>query len=383
MASGQTILILGGGIAGVVLARRLRRRLGKKHRVALVEKKPQHEYPPGYNRLALDVSPLVAMRIAYLRNRGIDVVHSEVLKIDPTNRQVRVTIRELGFDHLVIALGADLGTETVSGWGRNAHHTYSADEADRLRRDLKDFKGGTVVIGTAALPYKCPPAPYEFAFLFEEYCRKKGLREATTFHLFSPEPEPLAFAGESVSGALKGWLEERHITYHPESKLTGISGPTHEITFEGEKKLNYDFLYAVPPHRAPQVCVDSQLTGESGWISVNPETLETKWDGVYAIGDVAEVISSNGRRVPMTGAFAMKQADVVSKNLVAKIEGRTPPAAFDGKAGCELMVGGGRAAQIEADIFSGSGTFKMSSPSYLTQWKKLRREKMWVWDWFE
>ena len=42
----KTVLILGGGVGGVVAARALRKRLGRRHRLVLIDREPQHLYAP-------------------------------------------------------------------------------------------------------------------------------------------------------------------------------------------------------------------------------------------------------------------------------------------------------------------------------------------------
>ena len=43
---GKTVMVLGGGIGGVVAASRLRKLLGREHRVVLVEREADHLFQP-------------------------------------------------------------------------------------------------------------------------------------------------------------------------------------------------------------------------------------------------------------------------------------------------------------------------------------------------
>ena len=64
-------------------------------------------------------------------------------------------------------------------------------------------------------------------------------------------------------------------------------------------EMPYDLFLGVPVHRVPQVVVDSGLaTHPHDWVPVNKQTLETRFPGVYAVGDV------NGVGTPKAGVFA-------------------------------------------------------------------------------
>ena len=64
---------------------------------------------------------------------------------------------------------------------------------------------------------------------------------------------------------------------------------------------------------------DSGLADTENGIRVDYETLATKWDNVFAIGDCAEMPASKA------GMVAHQEADVVAHNLTVKISGRGDP----------------------------------------------------------
>ena len=88
-----------------------------------------------------------------------------------------------------------------------------AEAALELRQALDAFTGGRIVIGIAGMPYKCPPAPLEVAFLIEAELRERGLREKSEVHFCSPIGR--AFTIESVSEMATPILEaEGHRAPH-------------------------------------------------------------------------------------------------------------------------------------------------------------------------
>jgi sulfide:quinone oxidoreductase len=95
-----------------------------------------------------------------------------IASIDPAARSVGLADgRVLGYDQLVIATGSRIVPEAIEHFAEEAHHFYTAEAAARLRAALDAFQGGRIVIGIAGMPYKCPPAPLEVAFLVEAELR--------------------------------------------------------------------------------------------------------------------------------------------------------------------------------------------------------------------
>jgi sulfide:quinone oxidoreductase len=97
---------------------------------------------------------------------------------------------------------------------------------------------------------------------------------------------------------------------------------------------------------------------------VNPKTLETRFPGVYAVGDVATI------GVPMAGVFAEGAARVVAASLIARLRGGDQPGAYDGLGSCYIEFGGGRVGRVDVDFLSGpkpTGTFHEPSAALVTE----------------
>ncbi|MEE8363096.1 MAG: FAD-dependent oxidoreductase, partial [Dehalococcoidia bacterium] len=96
----KTIIILGGGIGGIVTARRLRKRLGRRHRVVVVDRSDQHLFAPSLLWLMVgERRPEAIQRdLSRLERKGIEVVRGEVTAIDPEHRRVTVDGRDLEAD---------------------------------------------------------------------------------------------------------------------------------------------------------------------------------------------------------------------------------------------------------------------------------------------
>src|SRR5205809_3458686 len=107
---GQTILILGGGVGGLVAANELRKALPAEHRVVLVEREASFVFAPSFLWLMTGdrTAEKISRPLTRLQRRGIEVVRGEIERIDPRKREAVVNGQSLTGDYLIIALGAEL-----------------------------------------------------------------------------------------------------------------------------------------------------------------------------------------------------------------------------------------------------------------------------------
>ncbi len=384
--SGKTVLILGGGIGGMVAASELRRLLPAEHRVVLIEKNPQHAFPPSFLWLMTgDRQPdQITQDVRRLVRPGVDVILAEVQAIDLQNRNVQTSAETLNYDYLIIALGAELAPDTIPGLAEGAHTYYTFDGSIKLRDTLRNFKGGRVAVVVSALPYKCPGAPHEGAMLIANVLRERGLKDSEV-HLFTPEPQPMPVAGPELGGAVKQMLAGRGVAFHPLHKLTQVNPDARELAFDGKDSFRYDLLVAIPPHRGPRLAREAALANEAGWIPVDRATLQTKHENVYAIGD-ATAIQIPGRwkpdvpmMLPKAGVFAHDQATVVVRRIAAEITGAVARDEFPGLGYCMLEAGESLAGFAYGNFFAEpSPHIQLHQLGRTWHWGKVLFEQWWL-----
>ena len=381
MADAKTVLVLGGGVGGVVVARALRKRLARRHRVVLVDRERDHLFAPSLLWLLVGLREAVAIQrpLERLRRKGIEVRRGEIEKIAPSRRAVTVAGEELVADHIVVSLGAAQAPELVPGLQEAGHSFYTLSGAESLRSSLASLTRGRVVVLTAAPAYKCPAAPYEAALLIDAYVRRRGLREAVSIGVYAAEVGPMGVAGPDMSAAVKQLLVAKDIPYHPEHQVTSVDVGTRRLVFANGAEASFDVLAYVPPHRAPRVIRDSALAGDTGWVTVDRHTLETRFPGVYAIGDVVSIPLALGKPLPKAGVFAHGEAEVVAKNIAAAIEGRRGAARFTGHGDCFIETGNGRAAFGGGDFYAEpKPVVTLHQPSRRWHAAKVLFEKSWL-----
>jgi sulfide:quinone oxidoreductase len=382
MTHGKTVLVLGGGIGGTVAATRLRRMLSREHRVVLVERETLHVFSPSF--LWLMIGDRSAERIgrpmAALAKRGIELVQGPIERIDPAARSIRVGGKELTGDYLVIALGADLAPEAVPGLREAGHNFYSLSGAESLRDERLKLQSGRIVVLVSAVPFKCPGAPNEAAMLLEYDRRRRGIGNRVKVDLYTAEPGPMPVAGPEVSSALRRMIEAKGIGYHPNHATTSVDPAQRRISFANGSTADFDLLAYIPPHRAPQVVRDAGLCGESGWVPVDRGTLETKFPGVFAIGDVTGImLTSIGKPLPKAGVFAHNEAEVVAHNIVRAITGKGEQQRFTGDGECFIETGDGRAAFGSGNFYADPApAIRLKDPSMMLHLGKVIYEKFWL-----
>jgi sulfide:quinone oxidoreductase len=349
----QRIVVLGGGVGGTLAANLVARRLKAEIRrgdatVTVIDDSGEHIYQPGYMYIAMGNERPERLKRPErsLLDREVELVVGRAVEIDVAGRRVVLEGgQELGYEQLVLATGSRIVPEEIEHFETEAHHFYGPDAAQRLRDALNAFDGGRIVIGIAGMPYKCPPAPLEVAFLMEHELRQRGLRERSELHYCSPIGR--AFTIESVSEMATPILAEKGIELHTFFNVETIDPERRVIgSLEGEE-LPYDLLVLVPPHRGAQVVIDAGLAPPSGWLPTDPHTLLVKGhENVYAIGDATDLPLSKA------GSTAHFEAPVVAERLAAAVQGREPKgkhASYEGKVMCFFEVGDGKGTLLQFD----------------------------------
>ncbi len=383
MLAKNNVLILGCGLGGLVAANTLAKQAKRAASITVVERKTSFQLPALFPWVMMGWrQPRQVQRdLKALSKRKIKVINENVRSIDISKRRVRIDSSELSYDYLIVALGADYALEEIPGFQQYAHHIYDLDSAVKFRDAVDSIpNGGTLAIGISRLPFKCPVAPYEAALLLEDHFRKNG--KSVNVQFFTPEAHPLPAAGPVLGKQVERMLAGRGIKYHPKKNLARIE--QGRVAFDDGSKIIFDLLFAVPPHRCPKPVIDAGLTDSSGWVPVNSYTLATKYDGVYAIGDVAAVETPHGHvpLLPKAGVFARGHAEVVANNIAVAITGKGERKAWDGTGECFMEVSKGESAFLKGNFLSNPPRLEFHPPRRKWHLEKIRFEKDWMNQWF-
>ena len=345
----KRVLILGGGFGGIATARRLKQKLADEVEVILVDRRDH--FMVGFRKSWALVGESTLEEgqrpLDSLTRLGVRVMRDPVTRIDPKTRAATMVDQRIDADALVVALGAELIPNAVTGFQEHALNVYDPLGIPHAAQALNEFQGGRLVIGIFGAPYKCPPAPFEMALLINDKLKAKGVK--ANIEVFSPQPMSLPILGSVGCDLIETRLADHGIAFHPNHKATSIEAG--EVVF-ANKRISYDLLLGVPPHKPPAVVRESELVGETGWVDVNARTLETSFEGVYAIGDVVQIMLANGKPLPKAGLFAEQMGETVAERIASGFIGEEPTATFKGEGGCYLEVGDGKAMMVRGNFLA-------------------------------
>lgn len=374
-----SILILGGGFGGLAAAHELRARLSEDHDVTVIAA-DDHFYV-GFAKLwdLVGTRPLEqgTASLSALEPHGIRFVHTRITAIDPAQRRVETEKGAFDADFLVVALGAAPGPERLLPLKGPAHNLYAAGDLPAMRAELARLDAGTLVVPVLGTPFQCPPAPYEAAFLLDQYFRERGVRDQVEVVVTTPQPMTLPAAGPETSQFLADALEERGIELRTGQRVQAIDSTARTVSFDDGALLEYALLLAVPQAVPPRVVSESPLAGDGGWIQPDRETLQTRFDGVYAAGDCRKPPP------PHAGIFAEGMGRVAARNIAAQIDGGDGDR-FDGRGYCFLEFPDQRAAVLEGDFFAEPNPdVRMAEPDSETFARKRAFETDRLRDWLD
>jgi len=135
---GEKIVIIGGGFAGLQLAKTLRK---ADLKVVLVDKQNHHQFQPLFYQVAsgrLEPSSIsFPFRKVFQNSKNVDFRMADIISIDPNERKIMTSYdRTINYDHLVIASGCRtnfFGNELMS---ENAFSMKTTQDAIEIRNKM-------------------------------------------------------------------------------------------------------------------------------------------------------------------------------------------------------------------------------------------------------
>jgi sulfide:quinone oxidoreductase len=343
------VVIVGAGFAGLELAAQLSESLADAVHVTLLDRNDAFYF--GFSKLDVLLgrrpSSDVLLRYRDIAKEGVEFRQETVTAIDPRKRRVTTDQGSYDADFLAVALGADYDPAATPGFQQGGFEYYSLAGAERLRDVLAEFTSGTVLISVLGHPFKCPPAPFEGAFLLHDLFVKRGVRDTVDIRMTYPMAAPVPVTKE-VSQVFLTALDERGIEYAPKELVVGLDARERTARLASGGSVPYDLFIGIPVHIVPEVVKRSGLAVD-GWVPVDQTNLATRFPGVYALGDVV----TGARTVAKAGVFAETAARVVAADIAARLRGSEPPPPYQGAGTCYVEFGDGVVGKMEVNFLGG------------------------------
>jgi sulfide:quinone oxidoreductase len=349
------VAVLGAGFGGLELTTVLSEAFGGAIDVVLIDKADAFVF--GFSKLDVVFGRLMPADARHpyrdVVKPGVRFVQSAVRAIDPLAKRVVTDDGTFDADVLVVALGADVDPAATPGLVEGGHEFYSVAGAEALRAALPRFEKGHAIVGVTSTPFKCPPAPSEAALLLHDYLVEHGRRADAEISVVMPFGTPVPPA-PAASEALLAAFAARGIRFVKDRVVASLDPARGVAVLDDGGEMPYALFLGVPVHRAPSVVAESGLTVD-GWVPVDRRTLETRFPGVYAVGDV------NSVGTPKAGVFAEGAARVVAAGITARLRGGEAPGPYGGTGSCYVEFGRDRVGRVDVDFLGGprpTGSFR-------------------------
>lgn len=349
MTEMKSVLILGAGTAGMIvankLARELRREIARGEvAITALDRSVTSTNPGGLTFIPFGLltgADITAQKSKLISPRVAAVFGSagDIKRVDLENRKVTTTAEKTyGYDYLVIATGYRLDAGAVRGLSKDFNSFYtSLEDAQKLGARLRSFEKGRIVVLVPAMPITCPGAPGKFSVLladYMKYVRGEETRKNVEIELLWPGKT----IGPPVYNALLDrTFQDKGIAIRKEFAFQEVDETNKEVVSAKGEKVKYDFLVVVPPNRGIQPLMDSGITDEKGWIPTDKLTLQyakspkERHDEVYAIGDCGNP------EILKTGVGAHFQGFITAQNIINDLQGLGVKSLYRGETGCPFV----------------------------------------------
>jgi len=373
MSASHTIVIVGGGSAGIATASSLLKRKPGLD-IAIIEPGETHPYQPGWTMVGGGVfdAKTTVRSMASVMPKRVTWIKQAAASFQPDDNQV--TLQDgstVTYDALVVAPGIRLAWEKIEGLedtlGKNGvTSNYRYDLAPYTWEVVQKVKSGRAIFTQPPMPIKCAGAPQKSMYLACDHWLRTGVLGKVEVEFRNAGG--VLFGVKDYVPALMSYVEKYDIALKLGSNLIAVDGPAQQATFkteDGEVTRDFDMMHVVPPQVAPQFLADSPLAAESGFTDVDQQTLQhVRYPNVFGLGDGGSTPNAK------TMAAARKQAPVAAVNVLRQLDDKGPTAGYDGYGSCPLTVERGKIVLTE---FAYGGKLAPSFPTWLIDGTKAQR----------
>ena len=372
------VLVLGGGYAGLLVTRKLERRLPESASLTLVDETGSHLVQHELHRVIRepDYAEDISVPLAELIDRA-SLREARVTNVDCEARAVELADGdELHYDYCVVALGAETAFYGIPGVEEHATPLKRLADAAEIRREFEAVidqvghddpaanggRTGTVVVGGAGL------SGVQVAGELTAMARDRGAADGVDVVLLEQEQSVAPTFPEAFQRAAREALDEQGVDVRTGTTVTAAEAG--RITVADGPDIDFDqFVWTggIRGNEAmggdrPQVRGDLRLD-----------------ERTFGLGDAVRIVDADGEAVPASASAAVRASETAARNVVAA-------ATADGgfvdleqwrweSPGWLISVGDDAVAQIGPTVLTGATANALKSAvgvTYLAEHGSLR-----------
>lgn len=331
------LVIIGGGFAGVTLARALK---NKEVQIVLIDKNNYHTFQPLLYQVATaGLSPdsiAYPLRKIFRGHHNVSFRMAEVINIDSSNKTVETTIGKVDYDYLVIATGSKTNCYGIKDIEENGMQMKSVPEALDLRSlILQNFEKALLTTDVKERVKQMSiavvgggPTGVEISGALTELKRHvmpSDYPELDTrrmqIHLVEMLPRVLTTMSEEASEKAQKFLKKMGVSIWLNAGVKSYDGETVYLS-NGKTLMAKTLIWSAGVVGATIPGIEKCVIARGERFVVDEFNMVQGTDNVFAIGDVACMQSEeNPKGHPMVAPVAIQQAKVLSENIIKKING--------------------------------------------------------------
>lgn len=371
------VVIVGAGSGGISAAASLLKRR-KGLRIALIDTAEKHYYQPGWTMVGGGVFSAISTcrNMAELIPRNVSWIKDSVVSFSPAEDKVHLHGGDtVYYQHLIVCPGLTLNWSGIEGLeetlGKNGvTSNYRYDLAPYTWQLVQELNDGRALFTQPAMPIKCAGAPQKAMYLSADHWHRNGNLSDIDVHFYNAGG--VLFGVEAYVPALQEYIAKYQVETHFMHNLVKIDGESKTAWFADVSsetddlvETQFDMIHVCPPQVAPEFIRNSDLSDATGWLDVDPFSLQHKaYSNIWGLGDVINTANAK------TMAAVRKQAPVVAQNICESIDGLALSAGYDGYGSCPLTVERGKIVLAE---FGYGGSLLPTLPQWIIKGDRATR----------
>ena len=398
------IVILGGGFAGIAVARRLEARLKPgEGRITLVSRENFSVFTPMLPEVssgALDVRHVVTPIRSQLKRTRFILADVRALDVDAHTVRITHTLtgdeERLAYDHVVVAMGSATSTFDLPGVAERAFALKTLEDAGILRNrivwllELADSiadaaqRARLLTIVVVGGGFTGVEAAGEFVELFHSVVRYYPTIALSEIRLVLVEGGPVLLPGlpEKMGSYSERALRRRKV----EIVLgDGVASANDDglILQSGARIETATIVWSAGVTPTKAIAQTPLPRTKRGALTVGEDLRVAGFTNVWALGDCASIPNGAGGTYPATAQHAIREGPVLAENIVATLRGK-PLVPFRFRSlGMMASLGARKAvAQLPGDyVLTGFLAWFLWRSYYLSRLPGLDRKLRVAFDW--